>query len=148
MSTPAVPGELGHLLPLSQDLIVSVLDARGFKYQVDADGDAYGLWEGNIIYFLRIGEKKEMLQVRTLTRAVFDIERVPALHGFCNAWNHDRLWPKAYVHVDDDGTARVVGEVLGDCERGVTVAQIDQVMTCGIATGCQLADAAAEYSAD
>jgi hypothetical protein len=150
MSTPALPGgdptagELGHLLPLTNDLISSVLDARGFTYRADDDGDLHGNWQGNLVYFFRIGEKREMLQVRVLTATAFAIDQVPRLYGFCNSWNHDRLWPKAYVHVADDGSARVVGEVLADWEHGVTVAQLDQVMICGIATGCQLADAVAE----
>src|SRR4051812_4084790 len=101
MATPAMPGELGHLLPLSRDLIASVLDARGFHYQIDEDGDVYGCWDANLIYFFRIGERREMLQIRALTATVFEIDRVPSLHGFCNAWNHDRLFPKAYVHVAD-----------------------------------------------
>jgi hypothetical protein len=73
---------------------------------------------------------------------------VVRLYEFCNAWNHDRLWPKAYVHVQDDGTVNVIGEVLADWERGVTDEQLDQVMICGVATGCQLADAVAELRQD
>jgi hypothetical protein len=149
MSTPALPGdptagELGQLRPLTAELIVSVLDARGFTHRTDDDGNICGNWQGNLIYFFQIGERREMLQVRAMTAPVFDVEQVPRLHEFCNSWNHDRLWPKAYVHVADDGTARVVGEVVADWEHGVTVAQLDQVMICGIATGCQLADALAE----
>jgi putative sensory transduction regulator len=149
MSTPALPGDptagdLGQLLPLSNELIASVLDAREFTHRLDDDGDIFGNWHGNLIYFFRIGEKREMLQVRALTATVFGIDQVSRLYEFCNSWNHDRLWPKAYVHVADDGSARVVGEVIADWEHGVTVAQIDQVMICGIATGCQLADAVAE----
>jgi hypothetical protein len=48
------------------------------------------------------------------------------------------------VHTADNGTVRVVGEVVGDWERGVTPDQLDQVMICGIATGVELADAVAE----
>jgi hypothetical protein len=150
MSTPAVPGrepvpgELQHLLPLSVELITSVLDAHGFAYFVDADGDVGGRWHDNLIYFFRLGEDREMLQVRTMTRSTFSTDDVPRLYAFCNAWNHDRLWPKAYVHVGDDGVARVIGEVLADLEKGVSVPQIDQVMVCGIATGCQLSDAVAQ----
>jgi hypothetical protein len=150
MSTPAVPGrepvagELQQLLPLSRELITSVLDAHGFAYFVDDDGDVGGRWHDNLIYFFRLGEDREMLQVRTMTRTEFSIDDVPRLYAFCNAWNHDRLWPKAYVHVSDDGVARVIGEVLADLEKGVSVPQIDQVMVCGIATGCQLSDAVAD----
>ena len=126
---------------LTQDMIKAVLDARGFTYFVDADGDVAGNFQGNLIYFFQIGEQKEMLQVRAMVQHVFGMEDVPRLYEFCNAWNHDRLWPKAYVHVSDDGTVNVIGEVLADWEKGVTPEQLDQVMICGIATGCQLAEA-------
>ena len=125
----------------TQDMITAALDARGFTYFVDADGDVAGNFQGNLIYFFQIGEQKEMLQVRAMVQHVFGMEDVPRLYEFCNAWNHDRLWPKAYVHVSDDGTVNVIGEVLADWEKGVTPEQLDQVMICGIATGCQLAEA-------
>jgi hypothetical protein len=150
MSTPANSGsepasvELGQLLPLTPELITSVLDARGFTYFTDDDGDIGGRWLDNLIFFLRLGGDREVLQVRTMTRSVFTIDDVSRLYEFCNAWNHDRLWPKAYVHVDDDGRTRILGEVTSDLEKGVTVAQLDLVLACGIATGCQLADAVAE----
>ena len=130
--------------PLTHEMITAALDQRGFQYFVDADGDIAGNFQGNLIYFFRIGPQQEVLQVRTLTRTVFSTDDVPRLYAFCNAWNHDRLWPKAYVHTADDGAVRVVGEVVGDWERGVTPEQLDQVMICGIATGCELADAVAE----
>lgn len=137
MSTPAPAG----LLPLTNDLIGSVLAARDFTWSTDDDGDIYGNWEGCLISFFRIGERQEMLQIRALVGRTFEIGSVPRLYEFCNSWNHDRLWPKAYVHVGDDGRARLVGEVVADFEHGVTPAQLDQVMVGGIATGCQLADA-------
>jgi Putative bacterial sensory transduction regulator len=136
--------EPGELRSLSNEMIAATLDGRGFVYRIDADGDICGNWQGNLIYFFRIGEFREMLQVRALTRRVFSTDEVPRLYAFCNAWNHDRLFPKAYVHVADDGSVRVVGEVIADWEKGVTADQLDQVMICGIATGCQLADAVAE----
>lgn len=142
---PDVPeaGQVHQLLPLSTRLIAEVLDARGFHHFTDSDGDLGGRWEGNLIYFFRLGRGGEMLQVRTLTRSDFTIEDVPRLYGFCNAWNHDQLWPKAYVHVDDDGSARVIGEVMADLGQGVARPQLDQLIACGVVTGCQLADAVA-----
>ena len=129
--------------PLSQQMIVEVLNARGFAHFVDDDGDVGGNWQGCLIYFFLLGRDQEVLQVRTLTRAVFSTDDVHRLYAFCNAWNHDQLWPKAYVHTADDGVVRVVGEVSGDWEHGVTPEQLDQMMICGIATGCELADAVA-----
>src|SRR5690349_17619522 len=101
-------------------MITAALDQRGFTYVVDEDGDVAGNFQGNLVYFFRIGERKEMLQVRTMVQHVFAMSEVARLYEFCNAWNHDRLWPKAYTHVSDDGTVAVIGEVLADWEKGVT----------------------------
>jgi Putative bacterial sensory transduction regulator len=133
-----------ELQPLSNELIIAALDGRDFAYKIDDDGDVLGNWQGTLIYFFRIGEQRELLQVRVLTQRTFSTDDVPRLYSFCNHWNHDKLFPKAYVHVADDGAARVVGEVVADWEHGVTLKQLDQVMLCGIATGCQLADAVSE----
>ena len=131
---------LEKLQLLSHEMIVAALDAREFVHQVDADGDVFGNFQGNLIYFFRIGEELELLQVRVLTSRSFSTDDVPMLYRFCNSWNHDRLFPKAYVHVADDGAVRVIGEVIADWEKGVTPAQLDHLMICGIATGCQLAE--------
>jgi hypothetical protein len=132
------------LQPLSNEMIIAALDGRGFAHKVDDDGDVMGNWQGTLIYFFRLGDRKELLQVRALAQRAFSIDEVHTLYSFCNSWNHDKLFPKAYVHVADDGAARVVGEVVTDWEHGCTPAQLDQVMLCGIATGCQLADAVNE----
>jgi len=133
-----------QLQPLSNEMIIAALDGRGFTHKVDDDGDVMGDWQGTLIYFFRLGDRRELLQVRALAQRAFSIDDVPRLHRFCNSWNHDKLFPKAYVHVADDGAARVVGEVVADWEHGCTLAQLDQIMLCGIATGCQLAEAVNE----
>ncbi|AGL20295.1 YbjN domain-containing protein [Actinoplanes sp. N902-109] len=131
------------LQPLSNDMIKAALEAREFAYSVDEDDDIRGTWEGCLIYFFRVGRENEIIQVRILTNPDFSTDDVGKLHAFCNAWNHDRLWPKAYVHTADDGVVRVIGEVSADFEHGVTLEQLDQVMICGIATGVELAEAVA-----
>ncbi|GHJ47324.1 hypothetical protein Cs7R123_46660 [Catellatospora sp. TT07R-123] len=140
-------GEVQTLMPLTNELIAAVLTARGYSFNIDDDGDIGGMWDDNVVYFLRQGPDGESLQVRTLAATGFTIDDVPRLYAFCNAWNHDRLWPKAYVHVNDDGTARVVGEVMADLHRGVSHRQLDQLLGCGISSGCRLAEAAAELTA-
>ncbi len=134
-------GELATLVPLTNDIIAAVLDTHGYQYFTDDDGDLAGWWDENLIYFFRFGNDGELLQVRTRTRRTFSVDDVRRLHEFCNGWNHDRYWPKAYVHVADDGTAQVYGEVIADLEAGVSTQQLDQILECGIATGCQLAEA-------
>ncbi|RKN49239.1 YbjN domain-containing protein [Micromonospora endolithica] len=138
---PADPlaGHPDRLRPLTGALVAAVLAGRGYAVTTDPAGDLVGRWADSLIWFLRPGAAGELLQVRTLTAPAFPIEYVPALHAFCNAWNHDHLWPKAFVHVEDDGQARVCGEVITDLECGVTPHQLDRLLHCGISTGCQLA---------
>ncbi|MFE9693191.1 YbjN domain-containing protein [Micromonospora sp. NPDC005806] len=132
----------GHpraLQPLTGGLLAAVLANRGYAVAEDADGDLVGRWAESQIWFHRRGADEELLQVRTIAGHRFGIQYLPALYAFCNAWNHDRLWPKAFVHVGEDGLAQVCGEVTTDLERGVTPHQLDQLIDRGISTGCQLA---------
>ena len=144
--TPSGSGEMQVLRPLTTELIAEALTARGYRFQTDPDGDLVGRWNENVIYFSRLGPQGELLRVRTIASTTFMVDSVPALYAFCNAWNHDRLWPKTFVHVDDDGTAWVFGELVTDLERGVTPAQLDHLISCGISTGCQVSDAVAELA--
>lgn len=132
-------GHPGAVRPLTGELVAAVLAARGRPVGRASNGDLVGRFDDNLIWFLRLGAAGELLQVRTMVAPTFGIERVPDLYAFCNAWNHDRLWPKAFVHVDDAGRARIHGEVITDLERGVTPHQLDRLLDCGITTGCQLA---------
>ncbi|TCB96232.1 YbjN domain-containing protein [Micromonospora zingiberis] len=131
-------GHPSTLRPLTTDLVAVVLGNRGHAVTTDAGGNLVGRWAEADIWFLRAGAG-ELLQVRTVATHAFSVDVVPRLHEFCNTWNRDRFWPKAFVHVDDGGQARVCGEVITDLERGVTPHQLDQLLDRGISTGCRLA---------
>lgn len=133
-------GHPATLRPLTRDLIAAVLAHRGHVVVGDADGALVGRWAQGHIWFLRAGDAGEVLQVRTVAAHPFAVDEVPRLREFCNTWNHDRFWPKAFVHVDDAGRARVCGEVITDLERGVTPHQLDRLLDRGISAGCRLAD--------
>ncbi|MDG4792455.1 YbjN domain-containing protein [Micromonospora sp. WMMD1082] len=132
-------GHPATLRPLTHDLVAAVLTNRGHPVTTDAAGGLVGRWAQSHIWFLRAGDAGEMLQVRAVAARAFGVEDVPWLHDFCNTWNRDRFWPKAFVHVDDTGHARVCGEVITDLERGVTPHQLDRLLDRGIAAGCRLA---------
>ncbi|MFG2060013.1 YbjN domain-containing protein [Micromonospora sp. NPDC048871] len=132
-------GHPGTLRPLTHDLIATVLAHRGHPVTTESGGDLVGRWAQAHIWFLRAGDAGELLQVRTVAIHPFPTQAVPRLHDFCNGWNRDRFWPKAFVHVDDAGQARVCGEVITDLERGVTPHQLDRLLDRGIGTGCRLA---------
>jgi hypothetical protein len=140
MNPVGAPTYYRRVQAFTKEMITDALDARDFKYFEDAEGDIGGNFQGNLIYFFRIGQQQEVLQVRTMVQHLFGMDDVARLYEFCNSWNHDQLFPKAYVHVNDDGTVLVVGEVIADWERGVTPEQLDQVMIAAIATSVQLSN--------
>ena len=130
----------GLLQPLSNELIAAVLDARGYRYFTDSDGDIGGRWDDHVIYFFRFGSERGDAPGPHSVGNTFTTDDVPQLYAFCNEWNHDRLWPKAYVHVYDDGVARVCGEVMADLKVGVAFDQLDPAHRVRHRTGLQLAE--------
>ena len=119
-----------------------------FSYFVDNDGDLGGLWRGRLFYFFLFGEKSEILQVRGQWHREVAIERLEEVLDVCNEWNADRIWPKAYVRVRDNGRVHVVSEVATDLEHGATDSQLSQMLFCGLSTGSMFFDALDERYPD
>lgn len=136
------PADVGRatpdLAPLSNERITATLDRCGWRYSIDSDGDVGGIWDGHMFYFLRFGKDKEILQVRgRWTRGVDPAERGRLLE-LVNDWNDGKVWPKAYVHVNDKGQAHVFAELGVDYEDGLSDAQLERHLRCAIATSLQL----------
>lgn len=119
---------------LTSERIIASLERSGYRYFVDSDGDTGGIWDGRILYFFQFGEKKEILQVRGTWARTAAIDNLSSFLDICNDWNRERIWPKTYVRVRDDGQVVLNTEVSTDLEYGVTDDQLDQLMQCGIAT--------------
>ena len=134
--------------PLSVARIVDWFEENGFSYFVDNDGDLGGLWRGRLFYFFLFGERSEILQVRGQWNREVSIERLEEVLDACNEWNADRIWPKAYVRVRDNGMVHIISEVATDLEHGVTDAQLAQLLHCGLSTGSMLFDAIDELYPD
>jgi len=132
-SIPAPPA----LGPLSRDRITAALDGRELRYGVDEDGDVGGYWDGHLFYFFVLGSSGEYLQVRGRWNRKVGVDQVPALLEIVNEWNADHLWPKGYVRVEDD-VVGVYAEHTVDYEHGLSDAQVDQHLACGLSTGLQL----------
>jgi len=120
--------------PLTMARIVAWFEANQFSYFVDNDGDVGGLWRGRLFYFFLFGDESEILQVRGQWNREVAIERLEEVLEACNEWNADRIWPKAYVRVRDNGMVHVIAEVATDLEHGVTDAQLGQLLNCGLST--------------
>ncbi|NMR19516.1 YbjN domain-containing protein [Cellulomonas fimi] len=134
--------------PVTVARILEWLQTNEFSYFVDSDGDLGGLWRGRLFYFFLFGDEAEILQVRGQWNREISIERLPEVLEACNEWNADRIWPKAYVRVRDNGMVHVISEVATDLERGVTDAQLAQLLHCGLSTGSMFFDAIDELYPD
>jgi hypothetical protein len=128
--------------------IASWMTDNAFSYFVDNDGDLGGLWRGRLFYFFLFGEDSEILQIRGQWHREVAIERLEEVLDICNEWNADRIWPKAYLRVRDNGRIHVVSEVATDLEHGATDAQLSQMLFCGLSTGSMFFDALDERYPD
>lgn len=144
----AVPDVDDLPTPLSRERVTDWLADSGFAYFVDSDGDVGGLWHGWLFYFLLVGHQEEVLQVRGQWHRYLSIERLEEILEFCNAWNAERIWPKAYVRVRDLGDVHVYTEVTVDLEHGVTDTQLEQMLQCGLTTGSMFFEALDEHYPD
>jgi Putative bacterial sensory transduction regulator len=129
------------LAPLARTLILDWLKDNNYYYFVDSDNDIGGLWNSRIFYFLLFGSSTEILQVRGQWNRNITIERIEEILDFCNEWNTDQLWPKAYLRVQDNGVVQVYGEVSVDFEHGLNRDQLDNTLSCGLGTASMLFDA-------
>jgi hypothetical protein len=145
-TTVAVDG--GRPTPLSSERVVQWLQEHGFHYFVDNDGDLGGLWRGRLFYFFLFGERSEILQVRGQWHREIAIERLEEILDACTEWNAERIWPKAYVRVRDNGMVHVVAEVSTDLEHGATDEQLSQLLFCGLSSSTTFFDAIDELYPD
>lgn len=134
--------------PLALSRVVEWITDSGYSYFVDSDGDVGGLWHGRLFYFLLFGHGDEILQVRGQWNRDLALERLEEILEFCNEWNADRIWPKTYTRVRDNGMIQVFTEVTVDLEHGVTDDQLDQLLQCGLSTGSMFFDALDEFYPD
>ncbi len=137
-----------HPTPVTPARIAAWMTENQFSYFVDSDGDLGGLWRGRLFYFFLFGEHSEILQVRGQWHREVALERIEEVLDLCNEWNAERIWPKAYVRVRDNGRVHVVAEVATDLEHGATDTQLSQLLFCGLSTGSMLFDALDEKYPD
>lgn len=132
----------GHPVPtpLTTQRLTRWFARHGYTYFVDVDGDVGGVWRGRLFYFFLFGEREEILQVRGQWNREFAIERLTEVLEVCNEWNAEKIWPKAYVRVRDDGMVHATCEVATDLEHGVTDEQLGQLLHCGLSTASHFFD--------
>lgn len=122
--------------PLDVTRIEEYLVSKDFRFVRDADGDVTGSWDDNRFWFMLLGGRQEIVQVRgRWNKPVPLADRSSAVHA-ANDWNRDRIWPKVYLRTEEDSLA-LYCEVSVDFGAGATDAQLEQVLSCGLGTGVQ-----------
>jgi len=125
------------LEPLSKARIQAALEAKGWTYKVDADGDIGGGWEDGYFYFFQTGKQSEILLVRGTWYPSLDKDDFDKALAVANKWNLDKLWPKVYARITDEGDVRFHGEHIVDYEHGVTDDQLLQHLITVVSAGCE-----------
>ncbi|WP_422740610.1 YbjN domain-containing protein [Micromonospora sp. WMMD729] len=131
-----------ELSTLTIGMITAALDRRGDRYVVDEGATVVGRWGDVVIQFRRAGERGEVLHARAMAARRLPATRRAEAYAFCNAWNHDRLLPKAYAH-DLGGELVLAGDVATDLAYGVAPEQLTVLVDAAIATGVAYAEAVA-----
>lgn len=122
-------------LPLTREMVQGVLDAHEFHYITDDDGDFGGNWGDHRVWFMLMGDKEEIFQVRgTWGRAVASEHKATLLRAL-NEWNRERIFPKMYARLNPaSGLLDVHAESSTDLEHGVTAEQLDVILMSGLET--------------
>ena len=129
----AAPEPTVALEPLTNERITATLDAHGYRYAIDSDGDVGGIWDDHVFYFVRIGPQREFLQVRGRWSRVLPASAYLEVLELANEWNTSKVFPKTYVRVEDD-TLGVYAEHAVDYAHGVADTQLDQHLSCAVST--------------
>lgn len=133
---PDAAADGGALAPLTHERIAGRLDAGGYNYGVDDDGDIGGRWDDHLFYFFRYGPEGEFLQVRGRWSRSVPVSERSAVLDLANEWNAEKIWPKVYVRPEGDELG-VYCEHSVDYEHGVSDEQIDLHLAAGVSTSLQ-----------
>ena len=126
--------------PISRDRMVALFEHKGWKYFIDNEGDLGGNWDDNQFYFMVRGQQNEILHIQAMWHTTLDIEYLERVRSFIENWHRDRLWPKCYHRISDEGRIRVYCENTVDHEHGATDDQLRQQINCALGTASQFFD--------
>ncbi len=127
----------GAPVPLTQQAVAAVLDGWDAHYAVDDDGDLGGYWDGHLFFFLLGGQENTVLTIRGRWAREVGAGELERMIALLNAWHDDKIWPKGYARAEGEHLG-VYGEMSTPLGAGVTVAQVKELVSCGLATTLQL----------
>jgi len=142
-----VPADANAPALVTADRIVNWLAENNYSYFIDSDGDIGGLWDNRLFHFLLLGGGSAF-QIRGQWNRFPGMDRLTDILDFINDWNTDRIWPKGFVRVRDDGSVVVCADLTVTTNSGLNSHQLDLQLRCGLATAAALFDALEEAFPD
>ncbi|MDR2929492.1 MAG: DUF2510 domain-containing protein [Propionibacteriaceae bacterium] len=110
---------------LTIERVAHVLDSQKWGHQFDDDGDMWANFGGHMVWFLRVGEKKELFKLMGRWSARLPLALAPQVTTALNDWQRRNSFAQAvWVEYPQDGNGRVFTELILDCEYGVTDNQL------------------------
>lgn len=135
--------ESGNVPSVGQ-LVRQVLDGMGSRYIVE-DDDVYGRWEAGLFHVTDLGDSGPVVQVHGTWERCLPEDEYSKAAIFCNEWNAENAFPKAYAQVDEEHRiVGIFGETTVDLSAGLTPAHVDVLVNQGIGTTLGLFEAAAK----
>ena len=133
--------------PVTAPRIRSWLQEQGFSYSTDErTGEIYGLWGNRPFFFMSsFGNNSEegsdqVVIIRGTWNRYANIDHLPDIIEVCNQWNSERIYPKTYASVRDDGTVVICADLIISVAHGLNDEQLDVQLACGLSTGTMFFD--------
>ncbi|MDO5080220.1 YbjN domain-containing protein [Buchananella hordeovulneris] len=124
--------------PFTRERMADWMRSKDYNFSTDDDGDVITSFGNHRFLLMANGADAEVLTVRGRWAITAPASARYKILEAINQWSIEKIWPKAYVVVDDNGTLFVSTEVSVDLEKGVSDKQLGQYLSCGIGTAIQL----------
>jgi hypothetical protein len=109
------------------------LDRLDIRYMQDAESAVLAMWDRHAVLIAAEGLENEILMIRARPHAAVRPDHLDAARLAVNEWNHTRRFMKVYI---GDPAARgespLYGEIQIPLVSGVSDAQIDEYIDCGV----------------
>ncbi|WP_167143952.1 YbjN domain-containing protein [Canibacter zhoujuaniae] len=112
------------LHPLSQELIIKHFTNKGIHYFTTDRGLLGATFRDVQFLFAITGNRQELLCISGQWHRIISANALELVRAFISDWHRDKLFPKAYIRIDDDGTLQTITEVTVDYEYGLTFDQL------------------------
>lgn len=140
--------------PFDRDMIKDHLDRNGLKHLVDQDGDFrvdFAAFDNSgyeiSIWLTAEGTNEDIFVIRALSTARVPKTLWPATIEFCNKWNMEKRYPKAFLWLPEDtdalfGAIHLEGQF--PLAAGVTQPLLDEFISTLIGTSFSFWEAVAD----